>query len=255
MSVAYQLENKTVFITGASSGLGEYFAKLFAEQKCHLILAARRLNKIEALASTIKKEYGINVISLQMDVSEQASIEDAIGQLPQDVAVDVLVNNAGIADPDFYLKTSAEDMQRIMATNFEGAWMLTQKVCERMIEQKTGGSIINIASIVGMAVTGKVSVYAASKAALIHSSKAQALELARHGIRVNCLAPGYIETPLNTDFFATEAGASMIKRIPQRRLGQYESLAGPILLLASSLSDYMTGSVITVDGGHLCRTL
>jgi len=141
-----------------------------------------------------------------------------------------------------------------MDTNLKGAWLVAQEAARRMVEAG-GGNIINIASILGLRVIGGVSAYCASKAGLIHLTKAMALELGPHGVRVNTLAPGYIETDLNRDFFASNAGRSLIERIPHRRLGQLEDLDGSLLLLASDASRYMTGTVVTVDGGHTISSL
>jgi NAD(P)-dependent dehydrogenase (short-subunit alcohol dehydrogenase family) len=124
-----------------------------------------------------------------------------------------------------------------------------------MVANALGGSIVNVGSILGLRVASQVPSYAASKAALIQLTKAMALELARHRIRVNALAPGYIETGINREFFASDAGQAMIKRIPQRRIGTPDELDAPLLLLASDAGSYMTGSVVTVDGGHVVNSL
>jgi NAD(P)-dependent dehydrogenase (short-subunit alcohol dehydrogenase family) len=153
------------------------------------------------------------------------------------------------------LEASESDWDQILDTNLKGAWLVAQAVARHMADHKQGGSIVNIASITGLRVAGQVSAYATSKAALLHLTRSMALELARHKIRVNAIAPGYIATELNQDFFASPAGEALIKRIPQRRLGQPEELDGALLLLASNASSYMTGSTIVVDGGHLQSSL
>jgi NAD(P)-dependent dehydrogenase (short-subunit alcohol dehydrogenase family) len=144
---------------------------------------------------------------------------------------------------------------RIFDTNARGAFVVARAAARRMVEERLGGSIINIASILGLRVAGQVAPYAASKAALVHLTRALALEWARHNIRVNAIAPGYIETDFNRDFFESEAGRALVRRVPQRRLGRAEELDGPLLLLASDASSYMTGSTVTVDGRHLQSTL
>lgn len=169
--------------------------------------------------------------------------------------VDILVNNAGIAREGQLLDLSEDDWDAVLDTNAKGIFLMTQAVARAMQARGVGGSIINIASILGLRQGGMVASYAASKAAAIQFTKVSALELARFGIRVNAIAPGYVATDLNAEFFESDAGRAMIKRIPQRRLGELEDLDGPLLLLASASSSYMTGSVIEVDGGHLVGSL
>jgi NAD(P)-dependent dehydrogenase (short-subunit alcohol dehydrogenase family) len=147
------------------------------------------------------------------------------------------------------------DWDRVVDTNLKGAFLMARAVGRAMRERGSGGSIVNIASILGLRQAGQVAAYAISKAGVIQMTKVMAAELARYGIRVNALAPGYFATEINAEFWATEAGKAMLRRIPQRRLGDPAELDGPLLLLASDASSYMTGSVIAVDGGHLCATL
>jgi NAD(P)-dependent dehydrogenase (short-subunit alcohol dehydrogenase family) len=143
----------------------------------------------------------------------------------------------------------------VININLKGAWLAAQRTARRMVHHQIGGSIVNIASILGLRVAGGVAAYAVSKAGLIQMTKTLALEWARYSIRVNAIAPGYIETELNSSFFASPAGQALIRRIPQRGLGQAYELDGALLLLASNASSFMTGSVIAVDGGHLVSTL
>jgi NAD(P)-dependent dehydrogenase (short-subunit alcohol dehydrogenase family) len=168
---------------------------------------------------------------------------------------DVIVNNAGVAITRAVLEQSESDWDTVLDTNLKGAWLVAQEGARRMIDAGLPGVIVNIASITGERVAGGVAPYCASKAGLIHLTRAMALELARSRIRVNALAPGYVQTELNREFLASEAGERLKARIPQRRFGRPEDLAGPLLLLASEAGAYMTGSVVFADGGHLVSTL
>lgn len=206
---------------------------------------------LAAIAHRIASAGGC-VEAVSLDVTSPASIQ-AISERIK--TVDILVNNAGVNRERMLLDMSEDDWDAIMDTNAKGMFLMTQAVARAMKARGSDGSIINIASILGLRQGGMISSYATSKAAAIQFTKVSALELARHGIRVNALAPGYIATDLNSEFFESDAGKAMIKRIPQRRRGNLEDLDGPLLLLASELSKYMTGSVLEVDGGHLVSIL
>jgi NAD(P)-dependent dehydrogenase (short-subunit alcohol dehydrogenase family) len=185
-------------------------------------------------------------------VSSAASIDGLEALLPR---VDILVNNAGVVREAPALDQTEADWDVVMNTNLRGMFLLARAVARAMRDRSKGGSIINIASILGLRQASNVLPYAVSKAGVIQLTKELGLELARFGIRVNALAPGYLETELNSSFWGSDAGKAMLRRVPQRRLGKLEDLDGPLLLLASDASAYMTGSVITVDGGHLVSTL
>lgn len=251
MSIAANLSGKVAMVTGASSGLGVHFAKVLAGAGAHVLLAARRSDTVASLAEQITST-GAKADAITLDVSSVQSISANTTWFAQ---VDILVNNAGVTRETPILDMSEEDWDVVMSTNAKGLFLMTQAVAKAMKERQSGGSIINIVSILGLRQGGMVSSYAASKAAALQFTKVSALELARHGIRVNAIAPGYIKTDLNAGFFESDSGRAMIKRIPQRRLGELEYLDGPLLLLASDASAYMTGAVIEVDGGHLVSTL
>jgi NAD(P)-dependent dehydrogenase (short-subunit alcohol dehydrogenase family) len=237
-------------VTGASSGLGAHFAARLAREGVIVTAAARRIDKVQALCDTIVAEGG-RADALMLDVADAAQVTETLAARP----FDIVVNNAGVAASLSALEHDAETIDTVIDTNLKGAFHVARAAAEAMIAAGRGGSIINIASILGVRVSGHVAAYAASKAGLVQLSRSLALEWARHGIRVNAICPGYIETELNRDFFASAAGQTLIKRIPQRRLGQPSDLDGALLLLASDLGGFMTGSEIVVDGGHLVSAL
>jgi NAD(P)-dependent dehydrogenase (short-subunit alcohol dehydrogenase family) len=246
------MTGRVALVTGASSGLGEHFARMLAADGYHVVLAARRRERLEEIAREIGSMGGSTVIA-EMDVTDAKSIATAFESVPG--RIDVLVNNAGVSGEGPAITASSEQWDAVIDTNLSGAFWAAQAAAQRMRTQDGGGAIVNIASIVGLRVAGNIAAYAASKAAVIQLTKAFALEWARYGIRVNALCPGYIATPINEAFFATEAGQALIRRIPQRRLGQLSDLDAPLRLLCSDAASYMTGSVVAVDGGHLVSSL
>lgn len=245
------LAGKTALVTGASSGLGAHFAKVLARAGAFVILTARREGHLSLVAEQICLHGGKCDVAT-LDVTSSSSVNSLADRL---VAVDILVNNAGLVREASALDQSEADWDVVMDTNLKGMFLLSQAVAKAMRFRKRGGSIINIASILGLRQGGGVLPYAVSKAGTIQLTKTLALELARFDIRVNALAPGYLDTDLNSAFWDTDTGKAMLRRIPQRRLGRLEDLDGPLLLLASDASSYITGSVLTVDGGHLVSTL
>jgi NAD(P)-dependent dehydrogenase (short-subunit alcohol dehydrogenase family) len=244
------VKGKRVLVTGASSGLGEHFARLLASEGADVTLAARGLERVEDIARELQQD-GCAAQAAELDVCDPESVASFFDGLR---AFDVVVNNAGITGEGAALDMAVEDFKTVLDTNLTGAYQVAQAAARGM-KDAGGGSIINIASILGLRVAKMVAAYTASKAGLVQLTKALALEWARYDIRVNALCPGYIETPINADFFKSEAGQSLIKRIPQRRLGQFEDLDGALMLLACDRSAYMTGSVIAIDGGHLVSGL
>ena len=244
------LAGRTALVTGASSGLGAHFAARLAREGVIVTAAARRLDRVEALCEAIAAEGG-QAHALRLDVADAADVAETLAARP----FDIVVNNAGVAASAPALDHDAATIDGVIDTNLKGAFHVARAAAEAMIAAGHGGSIINIASILGLRVSGHVAAYAASKAGLVQLSRSLALEWARHGIRVNAICPGYIETEINRDFFASPAGQTLIKRIPQRRLGQPADLDGALLLLASDLGAFMTGSEIVVDGGHLVSPL
>ncbi len=251
MSKQFDLSNQTILITGASSGFGAHFAEVLSEAGAEVILAARRVDKLKETQEKIEANGG-KASCIAMDVSAAESVEAAYKQISK---LDCIINNAGINELGAAHELSAEQWDRVVDTNLKGVWLNSKEAIKFWKAKQQAGNIINIASIVGLRVANQLPPYAASKAGCIHLTKSLALDYARDSIRANVICPGYFETDINRDFMASGPGQKQISRIPYKRMGQLHELNGPLLLLASPLSSYMSGSVITVDGAHTCSTL
>ena len=255
MSDLFDLSGRVALVTGASQGLGRRFAEVLAAHGAAVGLAARQVEKLEDLRDQLRTA-GHHAASVALDVTGHGAIETAIDTVEAALGpIDILVNNAGVAVAKGVLEQTEADWDRVLDTNLKGAFFTAQAVARRMAARAPkpawGGNIVNIASLIALKVVGHLAPYAASKSGLAQVTKAMALELARHDIRVNALAPGYIETEINRDFLASEAGQRLRQQIPQRRFGTPADLDGALLLLASDASRYMTGTVIVIDGGLL----
>ena len=254
----FSLAGKNIAITGASSGFGHHFAGVLAAHGANVVLGARRTEKIASRVDEINQGQGGRATGVALDVREPesclaflAEAEAAFGP------VDVLINNAGVeAGAKTYTMIDEDDWDFVFDTNLKSVWRLSKMYTEAVARnQQTGGNIINIASITAYRTLKGQFPYAVSKAALVKATEIMALEGARHRIRVNAIAPGYILTDVSRVLLESERSESFVKGIPMRRYGEFEDLDGPLLLLASDASAYMTGSTVVVDGGHICAEL
>jgi NAD(P)-dependent dehydrogenase (short-subunit alcohol dehydrogenase family) len=250
----FRLDGRIAMVTGASGGLGHHFALVLAQAGARVAVAARGAGKLDSLVAQIVGSGG-QARAITMDVTDAQSVRTGLDALADWGAPDIVINNAGITVTKPLLEQSEGDFDSVMATNVKGCWLVATEAARRMAAASVRGSIVNIASILGERVAGGVAPYAISKAAVIQATKAMALELARYGIRVNALLPGYVETDLNCEFLNSEAGQKLRARIPSRRFGELADLDGPLLLLASDAGGAMSGSTLAVDGAHLVSSL
>lgn len=254
-NASFRIDGRTALVTGASSGLGRHFAGVLARSGARVVIAARRAERLEALKQDLLKE-GLSARASSLDVTQPLQVQEFFNELEtSDWLPDIVVNCAGIAASRPLLSQTLADWDTVMDTNLKGAWLISQEAVRRLVNRQQGGAIINIGSIIGERVAGGVVSYCASKAGLHHLTRAMALEVAKWGVRVNALAPGYISTELNAEFLNSPAGERLKSRIPQQRFGQPEDLDGPLLLLASDAGRFITGAVLAVDGGHLVSSL
>ena len=249
------MNGRCALVTGASSGLGAHFARLLAAQGAKVALAARRLDRLEAVVREIEAAGG-TALAVACDVTDEASIVDAAGRAAAELGtLDVLVNNSGVTGGKPFLDASAEEWDSVLDTNLRGAFLMCREFARAAIAAGQGGRIVNVASILGLRTIKGVVPYSASKAGLCHMTAVLALELGPRGITVNALAPGYVETDLNRAFLQGPAGARIASRVPLGRLGQLEDLDGALLLLASDAGRFITGAVLPVDGGHVVSSI
>ncbi|MCB2100891.1 MAG: SDR family oxidoreductase [Rhodobacterales bacterium] len=251
MNDLFSLVGRRALVTGASGGLGRHMAGVLARAGAHVVVAARRADACAETVAGITAAGGA-ASAVALDVTNGDSVAAAVAAAGP---VDILVNNAGLAVTKPLLDQEEADWDRVVDTNLKGAWLVARAVGRAMADAGTGGCMVNMASILGLRVAGGVAPYAISKAGMVQMTKVMALELARHGIRVNALAPGYVVTDLNADFLAGPAGERIRKAVPLRRFGHPEDLDGALLLLASDAGRMITGAVLPVDGGHLVSSL
>ena len=252
-----RLDNKHIVITGASSGFGRHFSNVLAEAGARVVLGARRTDKVQECVDEIKAAGG-EAIGEKLDVRNTDSMQAFLDAAENAYGpIDVVINNAGVeAGAKTYMMIDEEDWDFVMETNLKSAWLMAKFYTERVVKNaQPGGNIINISSITDTRTIKGQFPYAVSKGALTRMTEILALEAARYRIRVNALAPGYILTDVSRLLLESEQAPEFMQGIPMRRFGEFSDLDGPILLLASDASSYMTGSVVVVDGGHICASL
>ena len=252
MNDLFSLDGRVALVTGASSGLGRHFAQVLHDAGATVVLAARRTDRIEADATRL----GDRARALTMDVTDESSITAGFEQLAADgMLCDIVVNNAGISGEHLILQMDTDEWDSVVEVNLRGPFLVAREAARRLVAAKKPGSIVNIASILGLRVSPAVAPYMASKAGLIHLTRSMAWEFARYGIRVNALCPGYFSTEINAEFLKTEWAQASLKRVPQRRIGELHELTGPLLLLASNAGSFMTGEALVVDGGQSINSM
>jgi len=246
----FSLDGRVALITGASRGLGRHFAGVLARAGAAVALAARQAELLAEAAREIEAEGG-RAVAVPLDVTDGKSVKHCVAAAEEALgAIDILVNNAGIAVSKPLLEHSEQDWDRVLDTNLKGAWLMSRELASRWIELKRGGRIVNISSLLALRTIRHVPSYTAAKAGLDHLTRTMAVELARFGIAVNAIAPGYVETDMNRGFLRSETGKALIGRIPMGRAGEPADLDGALLLLASPAGAYLNGVVLPVDGGH-----
>lgn len=251
----FDVTGRVMLITGASSGLGAAFAELLAARGARVVIGARRADRLERVAAQIRAADG-SVETSPLDVTDPASIQATFDCAEARFGpVEVIVNNAGIVHLDPLTDITDADWDRELQTNLTGVHRVAREAARRLIKRGQGGSIINMSSMLGIGTYPGLGAYMTTKAAVIQLTRAQALEWGPHGIRANALAPGFFPSEMTEDFLDSPPGRATIQRVPIGRTGRLEELAGPLLLLASAASTYMNGSVVMVDGGHLCGSL
>lgn len=249
----FSIEGKVAFVSGASSGLGEHMAAMLARRGARVVCAARRLDRLEALAERIRGEGG-EALAVTLDVTDRGSVKAALDTTEQRLGTpDIVVCNAGATGGQPFLEMDPAVWSHVIDVNLHGVFHLGQEAAQRLVSAGKPGSIINISSICAVSSFKGLTHYSASKAAVDQLTRVMAHELAEHNIRVNALAPGYLMTDMVSDYYATPAGQKDLQALPLQRVGELRELDGVLLLLASEASSYMSGSVVTADAGHSNR--
>ena len=258
MSYDIDQSGRVAMVTGASSGLGAQFARTLAKAGAGVVLAARRIERLKTLRAEIEADGGdAHVVAL--DVTDTDSIKAAVAHAETEMGtLDILVNNSGVSRTQKLVDVSPDDFDHVMATNTRGAFFVAQEVGKRMIARSSGaapgtfigGRIVNVASMAGLRVLGQIGVYAMSKAAVVHMTRAMALEWGRYGINVNAICPGYIDTEINHHHWQTEAGAKLVATLPRKRVGRPQDLDLALLMLCANESGFVNGAVVNADDGY-----
>ena len=257
MSYIIDLSGRVALVTGASSGLGTQFAKTLAKAGAGVVLAGRRIERLKSLRAEIEAEGG-DAHVVELDVTDHDSIKAAVAHAETEMGtLDILINNSGVSTTQKLTDITPEDYDYIFDTNTKGAFFVAQEVGKRMLARAkgaapgtfTGGRIVNIASMAGLKVLGQIGVYCMSKAAVIHMTRSMALEWGKHGINVNAICPGYIDTEINHHHWQTEQGQKLISMLPRKRVGQPQDLDALLMLLASDQSHFINGAVVSADDG------
>jgi NAD(P)-dependent dehydrogenase (short-subunit alcohol dehydrogenase family) len=251
----FDLTGKVAVLTGAATGIGRGIADGLADAGAAIVIAARRLEKCQEACEEIKQRNGVDTLGVRCDITDPNQIHDLIEEVQGRFGhIDILVNNSGVGGSEKpILKMTDDDWDRVIATNLKAVFSLSKAVVATMVERGAGGKIINVASIGSLIGWPNMSAYCASKGGCLQLTKVMALEWARYNIQVNAILPGYFRTPMNTEFFSSEAGKKAISSsIPMKRIANIEEIRGVGVLLASRGSSFMTGSAIVVDGGHTC---
>lgn len=244
------LKNKSVLITGSTRGIGKAIAELFAENRAHIILNSRNKEKAQLLSDLLKKEYCVKVDIVLFDVSNYDEVKKGFRELFKITKqLDVVINNAGVLESSLIGMVTEDMISKIYSTNVYGMYYTSQYAARIMMKKKSG-SIINMTSIMGTNGTEGQTVYSGSKAAVIGITKSLAKELAPNNIRVNAIAPGFIETDMTKNLPKNKLDERMAS-IKMGRVGKPKDVANTALYLASNLSEYVTGQIIGVDGGML----
>jgi NAD(P)-dependent dehydrogenase (short-subunit alcohol dehydrogenase family) len=257
MAYEIDLSGRVALVTGASSGLGAQFAKTLAKAGAAVVLASRRVDKLKDLCAEIEAEGG-DAHAVQLDVTDIASIKAAVAHAETEMgSIDILVNNSGVSTTQRIQDVKEEDYDFVFNTNTKGAFFVAQEVGKRMLARAkgtapgtfTGGRIVNIASMAGLKVLPQIGVYCMSKAAVIHMTKAMAVEWGKYGINVNAICPGYIDTEINHHHWQTEQGQKLVQMLPRKRIGKPEDLDALLVMLCSDQSHFINGAVIAADDG------
>lgn len=244
------LAGKTVLVTGASSGIGRHFAKVLCVRGANVVAAARRVSALDTLAA--ESDGPGRIIPLALDVTAVATIEDAVAEAERLAGpIDILVNNAGIAPVRRALDYTVADFDAVFSTNVRGSFFVAQAVAKRMVAAGREGRIVNTASVAGMVVMPQMTAYGMTKAAVIHMTRCLAVEWARYGIAVNAICPGYVETELNAEFLASDAGQKVVSALPRRRAAVASDLEALLLMLVDGeAARCISGAAIPVDDAY-----